>query len=196
MQTAKEDRAALSFIDYIDIHKGRRFLVCGTGPSIDQYSLSFYEEFDGVTIGVNDIQDRFTPDYYMNMHDNPHILRDNIEGIDAVYSFNNPSSAIAPKKTGLVSMVGTVSLAALTVAYQMGASEIFLIGVDLKATEENHHFDGCSSLFASGGTHVIECEDELKATVRGFDRAFEAYRGQGVNVVNLSRNSILRANNV
>ena len=185
------DRETLSFASCVNNHKGERFLVCGTGPSIDQYPKSFYENFDGVTIGVNDILDLFTPDYHINIHERPNVIRCKNPDIDLIFTYRNPSTGIDIEKTGKLSMVGTVALTALTAAYQMGASEISLIGVDLIATEDKHHFTGCSSLFLIGGTHVIEAEDELKATVRGFDRAFDAYQEYGVKMINLSKHSIL-----
>ena len=197
--TPAENELVLPFEGYVDTHKGERFLVCGTGPSIDQWPVEFYNEWDGVTIGVNDITDKFVPDYHINIHERPGIINC-IGDVDLIYKYRNPSTGIDTKKTGKLSMVGTVVLTALTAAYQMGASEIYLIGVDLKATLDKHHFEGCTSEYGfsvefNKNTHVIEAEDELKGTVRSFYRAYNAYREQGVKVINLSDDSILEANN-
>lgn len=178
------------FNDAIDRHRGERFLVCGTGPSIDQFPRSFYDGWDGVTVGVNDILELFKPDYHINIHEEPNIITAS-DGEKLRFFYRNPSTGIDVEKTGKLSMVGTVALTALTAAYQMGASEIHFIGIDLKATTEKHHFTGCSSHFVPGGTHIIESVDELRATIRAFENAIKLYQAAGVKVVNLSRDSIL-----
>jgi hypothetical protein len=88
----------------------------------------------------------------------------------------------------------------------MGAGSIALIGIDLKFTEGKlSHSRHCitkekdmvahppEGVFYSidEPCHVINCEDELRATVRGFSRAFKQYQEQGVKITNLSNDSIL-----
>ncbi len=192
MSEERKNNEALSLASVVDRHKGLPFLVCGTGPSIDQFPKSFYEGWDGITIGVNDILDLFTPRYHINIHERPNIIRDNIEDVDLVFRYHNPSTQIDPDKSGLLSMVGTVALPALTAAYQLGAQEIYLIGIDCKVRPNQHHFKGCSTLpIVPGGTHVIEKIDELRATIRSFERAIKLYQEQGVKIVNLSKDSLL-----
>ena len=191
MSEERKNSETLSLASVVDRHRGQKFLICGTGPSIDQFPKSFYEGWEGVTIGVNDILELFTPRYHINIHESPGIIRDNIENVDLVFRYHNPSTQIDPEKSGLLSMVGTVALTAMTAAYQLGASEIYLIGIDLKATPECHHFKGCSSALTIGGTHVIQHTDELRATLRSFDRALKLYRNKGVKVVNLSMDSLV-----
>lgn len=175
--------------DMVDRHKGERFLVCGTGPSIDQYPADFYDNWPGVTVGVNDITDLFLPDYHIDIHAEPNVITDNINDEKIRFSYRNPSTGVDVEKTGLLSMVGTVAVTALTAAYQLGASEIHLIGVDLRTDGDKHHFDGCTSFW--GKSHFVENIDELRATVRTFEKIFEAYRAEGVKVVNLSNCSLL-----
>ncbi len=189
MLEERKNNEALSLASVVDRHKGQKFLVCGTGPSIDQYSKSFYEGWDGITIGVNDILDLFTPRYHINIHRSPNIIRDTVENVDIVFRYHNPSTQIDPEKSGLLSMVGTVALPALTAAYQLGAREIYLIGVDCKIGPGRVHFQGCSSVYDKG--HFIEKIDELRATIRSFERAIKLYQEQGIKVINLSKDSIL-----
>lgn len=195
MTIPAENEFALPFEDYIGKHEGKKFLVCGTGMSIDQYPVEFYNEWDGLTIGVNDIVEKFVPDYHIDIHERPGVINC-VGDVDLIYKYRNPSTGIDAEKTGRLSMYGTVAVTAMTAAYQMGASEIYLIGIDLKATLGRHHFKGCTSIFEDGlKSHVIQAEDELKATVRTFYRAYNAYREQGVKVINLSDDSLLEANN-
>jgi hypothetical protein len=201
--------------DLIGKHDGEKFLICGTGCSIDDFPIEFFEEWDGVTIGCNDILDRFIPDYYLNIHEEKNLLHD-IKGMTQVnIQFRSPSIGVDAERTGLVSLRGTVATTMLTVAYQLGAAEIYIVGIDLKPGKDRHHFKGCSSYYfdknhipdmtdpivaagmANGETdcsHIMhpskECE--LAATINFFERAFETYRAQGVKLFNLSRDSKLR----
>lgn len=189
--TVQKENKAIALADIVDLHKGKKFLVCGTGPSVDQFHKSFYENWNGVTIGVNDIIELFVPSYHIDIHVKPGFITDNVNARDISFRYRNPSTGVDVEKTGALSMVGTVALTALTAAYQLGASEIHLIGIDLKATPERHHFNGCSSHYIPGGTHVIEKVHELGATIRAFENATKLYQAEGVKVVNLSKNSLL-----
>lgn len=183
--------------EIIDRHKGQPFLVCGTAPSIDQYPREWYLDWPGVVIGVNDILDLFTPDYWMNIHEVQNTLFCNIRGREERigFGFHNPSTQIASEKTGNLSIVGTIAVAAMTAAYQLGAAEIHLIGIDLKTRPDQAHFNGCSSHYIKGGSHFLEHEDQVAATVRTFKRAYMAYGAKGVKIVNLSQNSLLPGSN-
>ena len=190
----REDRGVISLPALIDRHKGKRFLVCGTGPSIDQYHRSFYEKWPGITIGVNDILDLFTPDYYLNIHNDEWTLWCHMKGREGGirFAYHNPSTQIDLEKTGHLSIIGTVAFTAMTAAYQLGASEINLIGVDLKTKDGQNHFSGCSSFYAAHGTHFIEKVDELRATIYSMEKAICQYQAHGVRVNNLSKDSLLR----
>lgn len=168
-----------------DCHPGERFLVCGTGSSVDSFPIEFYTRWPGVTIGVNRITDLFTPHYHIDIHERPSIIRSSLNGTDIRFSFTSPSEKIDEEKSGLLSIAGTVALTALTAAYQMGAGKIYLIGVDLQGA----HFKGCASVVGKG--HLLNHEDELKATLRAFDTAAVVYGTRGVEVTNLSQDSLL-----
>lgn len=180
----------------IDRHYGQPFLVCGTGPSIEQYSREWYINWPGVIIGVNDIVDLFTPDYLVNVHELQNVMLCNIEGHreEIAYSFYNPSTQVSPEKNGQMTIIGTICTAAMTAAYHLGAKEIFLIGVDLKTKEGQTHFSGCSSGY--GANHFIEQADELRATRRGFQRIYNFCAKKNVPVYNLSKDSLLPESNL
>ena len=199
--------------DLIGKHEGKKFLICGTGCSIDDFPIEFFEEWDGVTIGCNDILERFIPDFYLNIHEEKNLLHD-IKGMDQInIQFRSPSIGVDAERTGLVSLRGTVATTMLTVAYQLGAAEIYLVGIDLKLWGLKHHMENCSAEFVSKDhpldmtvaaniigvregkqfeSHIIQKECELAATINFFERAFETYRAQGVKLFNLSRDSKLR----
>ena len=213
MSAVLEYPEALSFSSAVDKHRGKPFLICGTGPSIDQFPKSFYEEWEGITIGVNDITELFIPNYHIDVHERPSIIRDNIRGLDLVFKYLSRSNQIDPEKSGFLSMVGTVALIAYTAAYQLGASDIYLIGIDLKVSPGRHHFKGCSSHYwddtenpitpewlvelgrslypGETSGHIIQKEDQLKSAVRGFERAIKLYWEYGVKTINLSNDSLI-----
>ena len=185
---------ATSLRDIRDRHKGARFLICGTGPSVDQYSADWYARWDGITIGVNDIVHLFEPDYHLNIHESARTLTCNIPGLDREiqFDYHNPSTQVDLEKKGELSLVGTVAFTAYTAAYQLGAGEISLIGVDFKVCQGQTHFIGCPSGY--DGNHFIEKNFELAAVIRCFESAIKQYGEFGIKTINLSRNSLLMVN--
>ena len=74
---------------WVDTHKGEKALVCGMGTSIDQYSVEFYENWPGFTIGVNEITDLFEPD---NFFPNFNYFRPGSRVIRFIYFLKNQNS--------------------------------------------------------------------------------------------------------
>ena len=113
---------------YVNAHQGEKFLVCGMGTSIDQFPVSFFENWKGVTIGVNEITDLFIPDYHFPNYATQPEFENSIvvRGADRPISFEytSPSMHIDIHKTGKLSKRGTVAMPALTAAYQMGAGHM------------------------------------------------------------------------
>ena len=127
----------INLSDIINKHGGESFLVCGMGTSIDQYPRDFYEAWEGVTVGVNEITDLFTPDYLFNvnlLHDKDYNAFWDKGGREIRYEYMSPSDTVDTEKKGKLSMRGSGILPAYTAAYQLGAADIFLIGVDGKST--------------------------------------------------------------
>jgi len=185
----------LYLTDYIDIHEGEKFLVCGMGTSIDQYPKSFYEGWDGITIGVNEVTELFTPDYHFNVnvnHDKPYNAFWDSLGRDIRYEYMTPSGKVDIDKTGRLSMRGTGALPAVTSAFQMGASEIYIIGVDLRCAPDGQvYYTGCSKEPKEYYQLADKDNPEVQATLRCFSDVFNAYRRLGVCVYNLSYNTRL-----
>lgn len=176
---------------YVDAHKGERILVCGMGTSIDQFPLSFYENWPGPTIGVNEIVDLFTPDYHFaNYVYYPHLENTIlVKGLERPVSFEytSPSMHIDVGKTGKLSKRGTVAMPAFTMAFQLGAAEIYLIGVDLNSGSDGRiYFKECSKKAPEWYQLADEKNPEQQATIRCFADAFKQYKARGVKVFNLS----------
>lgn len=118
----------VSFPSYVDLHKGEKALICGNGCSIRSKTPEWYYEWDGPTYGVNRIHYWFDePTYYFNIyklqesmcHDGKRVWFDWMRKLHKVDLF----------KTGKLSL-NTISMTAITAAFQMGCTEIHLIGID------------------------------------------------------------------
>ena len=181
---------------YVDAHHGEKFLVCGMGTSIDQFPVEFFENWDGVTIGVNEITDLFTPDYHFPNYAVYPSMENSIvaRGVDRPISFEytSPSAHIDIHKTGKLSKRGTVAMPAFTTAYQMGASEIYIIGVDFMSSENGEiYFKECSKKAPERYQLADRQDPELQATIRCFQDGITQYKTQGVKTISLSKHSIL-----
>ena len=122
-------------------YEGRKFLVLGNGPSIDCYENEFYHNFDGITIGINYIRQRFVPDYFVSVDFMGNSVMQNFGETAELYSYK--TKCMRPMgdgtwKTGephlrneYVIPCKTSAARAMTIAYAMGASELHLVGIDL-----------------------------------------------------------------
>ncbi|MEE8573963.1 MAG: hypothetical protein V3T30_01005 [Thermodesulfobacteriota bacterium] len=177
---------------YVDVHRGERFLVCGMGTSIDQYPVGFYENWPGITIGVNEITGLFKPDYHLNINERNNSIKKKKYDHLISFKYMSPSSMVEIKKTGRLSMRGTGALPAFTAAYQMGASEIYLIGIDFKPGPDGRiYYRECPKKQPRYYQLSDGESPELQATLRAFDDAFKKYKDAGVKIYNLSMNSLL-----
>jgi len=138
-------------------HKGQKFLVIANGPSIEQYKDEiehFIKEEEVVTIGVNYLQANYTPLYHMFVSRKRFfkhsqfvsersilvvpsffgraIVNENYNG-NCIY-FNLelaenenvlPVNGVSQKLLNL-----NVAASAILMAFQMGASEIYAVGID------------------------------------------------------------------
>lgn len=140
-----------------DRHIGKKFLIIANGPSILAYENeinNLIKNENLITIGVNYLKDKFVPDYHVfvsrkrlfkyinsiNMASRllipsffgKEILDENYEGNYSYFDIE-----IADKDAGTV-LNGTtqnimhlnVSISAILLAYLMGASEIYAVGID------------------------------------------------------------------
>jgi hypothetical protein len=179
--------------DLIDAHVGEKFLVCGLGTSLDQFPIEFYEDWDGITIGVNEIYELFAPEYRFDV--NAFNAKDyrafwNRRGEEICYEYMIPSGVISKEKNGLLSMRGSGIVPAITAAYQMGAKEIYLIGADFcRNANGDVYWSGCGKRAPADYQLARHDDPELEATLRCLADAFNMYRSMGVEVYNLSQNS-------
>jgi GT2 family glycosyltransferase len=183
--------------DFRRIHDGESIVVCGCGESLNE--LERPERF--VTVGVNDVGRRFTPDYLIVINPRSQFAGDRfryVENSRALYVFTQLNLGLLRAnvvKFRLGSYGGTNLSAdtdvlhytqnspyvAMCLAAHMGARRIGLIGVDFT----DHHF------FARTGTHALAAQ--LQTIDEQYRRLGEALRAGGVEVFNLSAASRLRA---
>ena len=184
--------------DCLNMHEGEDFLVCGMGTSIDLYPKEFYENFPGVTVGVNEITDLFEPDYHLPNfefypeHERQVLAKDSEAYIS--FDYMSPSAAIEIERTGKLSKRGTVAMPAFTLAYQLGARRIFLIGIDFLPNADGQiYFKQCTKKAKSYYQLADSKDPELQATLRCFEDGIAQYWSQGVEVYNMSTNSRLQS---
>lgn len=138
-------------------HQGKKFLVIANGPSIilgKEQIKEFIQKGQCITIGTNLLQGNFIPDYHMFVSRKrflkyassisqqsillvpsffgKEIVQENFTGatvsfdLDAVTGPNEPTIHGASQK--VVNL--NVAISAILAAYQMGAAEIFAVGMD------------------------------------------------------------------
>jgi hypothetical protein len=177
-------------------HSGSTIIVCGCGESLNE--LSQPDNF--LTIGVNDVGRLFQPNYLVVLNPRNQFSGDRfryVESSRAEYLFTQldlgiPHPNIVKFRLGAyagtdfsnpdtLSYTQNSPYVALCLAIHMGAKQIGLIGVDFT----NNHF------FAKTGTHPLNGQF---ATIDGqYRKLAEAVRARGIEIVNLSSISRLRA---
>lgn len=147
-----------------DTHKGRIFLIIANGPSILEYKDvidEFRRTYDCVTIGMNNLEKLFEPDYHVfisrkrflqyihNILDKSTLLLPSFFGRELVkinysgpvyfYDMVAPCDPNTPPLDGSVQCYMTINVAvsAILIAYQMGAKEIYVVGMDGYVDEFN-----------------------------------------------------------
>lgn len=172
---------------YIDCHKGDHALVCGCGPSVRQYDPEWFMTWKGPTFGCNRILYWFTPRYHFSIYAYENCFCDTTTNHKVKFDWYNKAAPINLEKDGSLPHKGTVALAALNAAYQMGCSPISIIGIDMKASK-----DGRRYFYDQPGTG-----DEYLVGSHGMwmrlylQEAIDMLRWRGVEVINLSEDSAL-----
>ena len=118
---------------------GEAALVCANGPSLDLYPKEFYENWNGFTVGINRIKLLFTPDYFVALD----VLHGYIEDCKRQEWFKkeNQESEDWGVRNGYVENGHGSTGVAISVAYQLGASSIYIIGLDgCPDADGNHYF--------------------------------------------------------
>lgn len=152
-----EDAFSLDSLSLEDKYKNKKFVIIANGPSVSKYTeeiKNFIQNEDVVTIGCNYLGDIYSPDYhvfvskkrflkYANTINEKSVLivpsffgkklvKDNynraIEYIEMVSTDDLNSKPIEDIKQRFV--YPNVAMSAVLSAYQMGASEIMVVGMD------------------------------------------------------------------
>jgi len=186
-------------IEFHNIHKGEKIIVCGCGMSLKEFEPR-HKEF--VTIGVNDVPALFTPTYLL-VTDHPNRFNDNrkklineaeVRGLfTCVSGWRNPkiihfdlgkkgaSNLDDPAK---VDHFLNSPYTAINVAYKMGARAIGLIGVDFT---DGHFY--CPK----DGQHSLARMGYLKDLNGGYSLITRELENRGVPLFNLSKDSRIDA---
>jgi hypothetical protein len=194
MATAMAIPPAGGFGDYRDRHRGDTVIVCGCGSSLAL--LTRPERF--VTIGVNDIGRRFTPDYLVVVNERRqfdreryvHVERSEAKAVFTQLDLPHPRAVrfrlgrrggIDRSDPACLHYTANSPYVAVNLARHFGARRIGLIGVDFT----DDHF------FAATGRHPLAAQ--LAQIDREYAALAEACRAEGVLLANLSPTSRLES---
>lgn len=154
-----EDAFLSGNADLKNRHEGKKFIVIANGPSIVEYKDkidAFIHDTEGyITIGVNYLRDTFVPDYHMFINRKrflnylptvnskstlivpsffgKKIIEENYTGQCSYFDIDSIDDiSELPPFDGDTQKVAVlnVTISAILMAYQMGASEIFVVGMD------------------------------------------------------------------
>mgnify|MGYP001586029923 CR=1 FL=1 len=187
----------LSLLFYQNKHKGEKFLVYGLGTSLDQFPPEFYAGFPGIVIGINEViyPGLFYPDYLFDInlfHDKDYNAFFDREGNEITYRYADPSNKVYLMGEPYLPLVGTGAVPAIAAAYFMGASEIYLIGIDFnRGANGRIYHSACSKTDPAKYKLADKNEPEVQAALHCLSEMFLKYSEQGVRCYNLSQNSRL-----
>jgi hypothetical protein len=188
-----QDRLA----DFRNTHLGESIVVCGCGESLNL--LQNPERY--ITIGVNDVGRRFTPNYLVVVNPRSQFAADRFRYVSesqvgALFTQLSDLGVPHPRvitfqlgsyggtdfsNSGVLHYTQNSPYVAICLAVHMGAPRIGVIGVDFT----DHHF------FGSTGVHPLT--SRLDQIDREYAGLFEACRARGIEVFNLSPASRLTA---
>ncbi len=184
---------------FIDKHAGETIIIAGCGSSANDFK--HYDKF--TTIGVNDIQRLFTPDYLVILNDKRGFKGDRwkyVSGSKAGHiftHFKDPQTKLGIVKKKFVNFKlgshGGVNIndktkvdhtsnspyVACIIAYHLGAKRIGLIGVDFTP----NHF------FGKTGKHSLH--GRVPNIIKEYERLYKAFSENKIEFFNLSHNSMV-----
>lgn len=173
---------------FVNKHIGQRFIVCGLGESLREYNYTNFTDED-VFIGVNDICREWQIDYLVCIDSNnsfnsdrwryiennhaeavfSHIdlpIKDKEKLVKIDFSNRNVYDLASPNKLHKSYLSPYV---AVNIAYWMGASEIYMIGVDLvthplksRLTQINKDFFNLGNSLRSKGVQLYNASSISK----------------------------------
>ena len=185
------------FAEYRDLHRGASILVCGCGTSLGLL------ERPGryLTIGVNDVGRRFSPDYLVVVNERRQFDRDRYEHVERTRAkvvftqlehLRLPHSRVVRFRLGRrggtdradpesLHYSNNSPYVAVNLARHLGAKRIGLIGVDF----------GDDHFFGTTGQHPLA--GQLPQIDREYAALAEACRAEDVELFNLSPTSRLQS---
>ena len=173
------DKGILNFNDLVGTRKGA-FLVCGEGPSLDTKPEEFYNNFDGTTVGFNQIRLVFHPDYYLNSH----ILGNVLEECKTTQYYQYETNRIikGPERDGKIVRGFTINRA-FSCAYHLGATDIYVIGVDACDAPDGRKTNKWRVAAGIPGIYDEKMYDQM---FKSFCEVAAVYKSAGVNLYDLS----------
>lgn len=153
-----EDSFVVGKLDFQNKHKGKKFIIIANGPTIveckDEIEKFMKHTEDSVTIGVNYLHDTFVPDYHLFVNRKRFlkyarfvnskslllvpsffgrkIVQENYIGESSFFDIESVDDANVLPIEGTTQKVMhlNVAISAMLIAFQMGASEIYVVGMD------------------------------------------------------------------
>jgi len=175
-------------------HRGRTIVVCGCGPSLNDFT----EPDRFITIGVNDVGRRFDPTYLVVVDPPSRFSADRFRHVAesrarAIFTpcdlgITHPhivrfglgrKGGVNFDRDDVVDYTSNSPYVAALIAIRMGASRVALAGVDFS----DHHF------FGATGRHPLA--RQLPRIDEEYRRLAAAAASRGVEIVNLSTSSRL-----
>lgn len=184
------------YISLVGTEEGKSFIVCGCGTSIND----FEPDDKSILFGVNDIGRKFTPKYLICVNE-PHTFKRGrfawVQNHNSEYLFTHLQSLspvkqdslvyfnLGARDSALIDNIGIIDYTAnspymaVIIAYQLGASKIGIIGVDLTP---DHFFD-------QTGDHLLTKRHEIVNLE--YKKLGEALIAKGIKIANLSPISLI-----
>ena len=175
---------------------GKSFIICGCGTSIN----SFVPDDNSILFGVNDINRKLKTKYLICVNE-PHTFKRGrfewVQNHTSEYFFTHLRSlepvrhetivyfnlgardSEAIDNIGLIDFTANSPYMAVIIAYQLGASKIGLIGVDLTPD----HF------FAQTGDHLLTAK--ASTVNEEYNKLGQALVSKGIKIANLSEISLV-----
>ena len=183
--------------NYVNKHVDKKFLICGLGPSFNTINLDDYKDY--IKIGVNDIENKFKPDYLVivdRINTFKGERRNTIINTtcDTIFVNNDQFSRELGNfdhnrlvkinlininkdpylSTGKIVFSNNSTFIACDIARWMGAKEISMIGVDFTDHKS------------------LDNPKQIKRINADFNKLQKAYLSKNIKLYNLSKNSKLK----
>lgn len=191
-------------------HEGKRAFIIGGGPSVSTIldsGFDFKKEFkDEITFGINKAYHLLMPTYlvfgdaYFWNHFGTEIKKlscmkivpDNIihnyrdDTMIILKRSQTPKDVLPVSLAAPVSFINNSGLAALRIAYAMGCNPVYLIGIDVKITEDGktHYHDFYSGLRVTPPSRYRQFYNEFDRTITALKGKCEVFSCSDISALN------------